>query len=102
MITQAGCPKVPRIRAYHPLRGLSGAFRTGAERHLPICLKPGGYIEITDADPAADAIHVLNAPKNMYGSIFVAAMWSAADDAGYSRDGDHAPGTSPLATDCNW
>jgi hypothetical protein len=46
-------------------------------------LKPGGYIEIADAEPAADAIHVPNAPENSYGSIFfIAAMRSAAD-------GDH-------------
>ena len=73
------------------LRGLSGAFRdwSAIYRQAFQHLKPGGYIEVADADPAADAIHVPNAPKDSYGSIFVAAMRSAADDVGYPRDGDH-------------
>jgi SAM-dependent methyltransferase len=73
------------------LRGLSGAFRdwSSVYRRAFQHLKPGGYIEIADADPAADAIHVPNAPKDSYGSILIAAMRSAADVAGYPRDGDH-------------
>jgi SAM-dependent methyltransferase len=64
------------------LRGLSGAFRdwSAIYRQAFQHLKPGGYIEIADADPAADAIHVPNAPKDSYGSIFVAAMRSATSE----------------------
>jgi SAM-dependent methyltransferase len=73
------------------LRGLSGAFRdwSSVYRRAFQHLKPGGYIEISDADPAADAIHVPNAPKDSFCSILIAAMRSAADVAGYPRDGGH-------------
>ncbi|KAN0072430.1 S-adenosyl-L-methionine-dependent methyltransferase [Elaphomyces granulatus] len=73
------------------LRGLSGAFRdwSSVYRRAFRHLKPGGYIEIADADPAADAIYVPNAPKNSYCSILIATMRSAADVAGYPRDGGH-------------
>jgi hypothetical protein len=61
------------------LRYLLGLYQQ-ASQHL----KPGGDIEIAGADLAADAIYVPNAPKDSYGSIFV-AMQSADDDAEYPR-----------------
>ncbi|KAL5051217.1 hypothetical protein BDW71DRAFT_194268 [Aspergillus fruticulosus] len=69
------------------LRGLAGAFSDWpaiyrqAFRHLI----PGGYIEISDADPAADIVSIPN-PEDSYLSIFTSAMRSAAKTAGYPRD----------------
>ena len=72
------------------IRGLSGAFRdwshiyNQAFKHL----KPGGYIEVSDADPAGDTVEVDNS-DNSYLSIYTSAMRSAADAAGYPRDLSH-------------
>ena len=54
----------PSTRA---LRYLSGLYQQ-ASQHL----KPGGDIEIAGANLATDAIYIPNAPKDSYGSIFVA------------------------------
>ncbi|RDW61895.1 class I SAM-dependent methyltransferase [Aspergillus mulundensis] len=69
------------------LRGLAGAFSDWsvvyrqAFRHLV----PGGYIEISDADPAA---HTVSFPGSgdSYLSIFTSAMRSAAEATGHPRD----------------
>ncbi|KAL2809459.1 S-adenosyl-L-methionine-dependent methyltransferase [Aspergillus granulosus] len=69
------------------LRGLAGAFSDWpalykqAFRHLA----PGGYIEIIDADPAADSVSFLDSGDS-YFSIFASAMRSAAEAAGHPRD----------------
>ena len=72
------------------LRGLSGAFQdwsyiyAQAFKHL----NPGGYIEVSDADPAADTVTLPNS-ENSYLSIYTSAMRSAAETAGYPRDLSH-------------
>ncbi|KAL4926094.1 class I SAM-dependent methyltransferase [Aspergillus undulatus] len=73
------------------LRGLAGAFSDWSSlykqafRHLA----PGGYIEITDADPAADTVSLPGGGGDSYLSIFTAAMRSAADATGHPRDLRH-------------
>ncbi|KAL4917942.1 S-adenosyl-L-methionine-dependent methyltransferase [Aspergillus aurantiobrunneus] len=72
------------------LRGLAGAFSDWSSiykqafRHLA----PGGYIEITDADPAADSVTFPDS-GNSYLSIFASAMRSAAESTGHPRDLRH-------------
>ncbi|KAL5334547.1 S-adenosyl-L-methionine-dependent methyltransferase [Aspergillus crustosus] len=72
------------------LRGLAGAFSdwsslyAQAFRHLT----PGGYIEITDADPAADTVSFPESGDS-YLNIFAAAMRSAAEATGHPRDLHH-------------
>ncbi|KAJ9266690.1 hypothetical protein DTO212C5_6226 [Paecilomyces variotii] len=72
------------------LRSLSGAFRDWGSvyRQAFNHLKPGGYIEVIDADTAAG---VINFPdiRNSYFSILVAAMQSAAERTGFPRNQDH-------------
>lgn len=69
------------------LRGLAGAFSDWASiykqafRHLT----PGGYIEITDADPAADSITFPDSGDSYLG-IYASAMRSAAEASGHPRD----------------
>jgi SAM-dependent methyltransferase len=72
-------------------RGLSGAFTDWAclYRQAFTHLKPGGYVEISDFDLAADVLRMPNAPLNSYFSIFVGAIRSAADEAGYPRGLEH-------------
>ena len=53
------------------LRYLSELYQQASQQ-----LKPGGDIKIAGANLATDAIYVPNAPKDSYGSIFV-AMQSA-------------------------
>ncbi|KAL4952520.1 S-adenosyl-L-methionine-dependent methyltransferase [Aspergillus filifer] len=73
------------------LRGLAGAFSDWsafykqAFRHLA----PGGYIEISDADPAADSVCNPDDPGDSYLAIYSAAMRSAAEAAGHPRDLSH-------------
>lgn len=77
------------------IRGLSGAFRdwshiyNQAFKHL----KPGGYIEVSDYDPAGGSVEVTNSDDS-YLSIYASAMRSAADAAGYPRDLTHLRRTS--------
>ncbi|KAL4760272.1 class I SAM-dependent methyltransferase [Aspergillus foveolatus] len=69
------------------LRGLAGAFSDWSSiyrqafRHLV----PGGYIEISDADPAADAVSFPNSGDS-YLNTLTSAMRSAAETTGYPRD----------------
>ncbi|KAL1969041.1 hypothetical protein VTN77DRAFT_875 [Rasamsonia byssochlamydoides] len=73
------------------MRGLSGAFRNWnavykqAFKHL----KAGGYIEVSDSDPAADITNFPNAPPNSYFNILISAMRNTADAAGFPRGRDH-------------
>ncbi|KKA18536.1 hypothetical protein T310_7508 [Rasamsonia emersonii CBS 393.64] len=73
------------------MRGLSGAFRDWnavykqAFKHL----KAGGYIEVSESDPAADITNIPNAPPNSYFSILMSAMRNTADAAGFPRGRDH-------------
>ncbi|OJJ48805.1 hypothetical protein ASPZODRAFT_129117 [Penicilliopsis zonata CBS 506.65] len=72
------------------LRGLSGAFANWSriyEQGLTH-LKPGGYIEITDMDPAGDTVTFPNA-NDSYLHIYTAAMQAAAREAGTPRDLRH-------------
>ncbi|KAL3458002.1 S-adenosyl-L-methionine-dependent methyltransferase [Aspergillus heterothallicus] len=72
------------------LRGLAGAFSDWSSlykqafRHLT----PGGYIEIVDADPAADSVSFPDSGDS-YLNIFASAMRSAAEAAGHPRDLGH-------------
>lgn len=72
------------------IRGLAGAFSDWsyiykqAFRHLI----PGGYIEISDADPAADTVSLPNSGDS-YLNIYTSAMRSAAEAAGHPRDLRH-------------
>ncbi|KAL3481848.1 S-adenosyl-L-methionine-dependent methyltransferase [Aspergillus californicus] len=72
------------------LRGLAGAFSDWSSiykqafRHLA----PGGYIEITDADPAADSVTFPDS-SDSYLAIFASAMRSAAEAMGHPRDLRH-------------
>ena len=70
-------------------RGLSGAFADWSfiYRQAFTHLKPGGYIEIPDFDLAADVLRTPNTPTNPYSSIFVGAIRSAPDEAGYPHEG---------------
>lgn len=72
------------------LRGLSGAFRDWGYVYQQAFknLKPGGYIEVSDTDPAANTINVPNS-ESSYLSIYASAMQSAAEVAGYPRDLSH-------------
>ncbi|KAL4974324.1 S-adenosyl-L-methionine-dependent methyltransferase [Aspergillus desertorum] len=69
------------------LRGLAGAFSDWsaiyrqAFRHLA----PGGYLEISDADPAADIVSIPNS-RDSHFSIFTSAMRTAAETTGCPRD----------------
>ncbi|KAL2001832.1 hypothetical protein VTN02DRAFT_1152 [Thermoascus thermophilus] len=82
--------------AYHEpfdlvhLRGLSGAFSDWGAiyRRAFHHLKPGGHIEVADADVAADIIDIPNS-RDSYFSIWVSAMHSAAEACGYPRNQDH-------------
>ncbi|KAL4868509.1 hypothetical protein BDV12DRAFT_101899 [Aspergillus spectabilis] len=72
------------------LRGLAGAFSDWSSlyqqafRHLA----PGGYIEISDADPAADSVSFPESGDS-YLTIFASAMRSAAEATGHPRDLRH-------------
>lgn len=72
------------------LRGLSGAFQDWSYIYQQAFknLNPGGYIEVSDADPAADTLTLPNS-NNSYLSIYASAMRSAAETAGYPRDLGH-------------
>lgn len=72
------------------IRGLSGAFSdwNAIYRQAFHHLKPGGHIEVADADIAADIINMPNA-RNSYFNIFVSALQSAAEAAGYPRNQEH-------------
>ncbi|KAL3489428.1 S-adenosyl-L-methionine-dependent methyltransferase [Aspergillus germanicus] len=69
------------------IRGLAGAVSDWcslykqAFRHLG----PGGYIEISDADPAADSVSFPGSGDS-YLNIFASAMRSAAEATGHPRD----------------
>ncbi|KAJ5081360.1 hypothetical protein NUU61_009624 [Penicillium alfredii] len=69
------------------MRGLSGAFQDwhAIYRQAFTHLKPGGYLEVADADPAGDTMTNPDADES-YIRIFAAAMRSAAESAGYPRD----------------
>lgn len=72
------------------IRGLSGAFQDWSSIYEQAFqhLSPGGYIQVSDADPAADTVSLANS-KNSYLSIYASAMRSAAERAGYPRDLGH-------------
>ncbi|KAL4902427.1 hypothetical protein BDW74DRAFT_158552 [Aspergillus multicolor] len=69
------------------LRGLAGAFSdwSAVYRQAFRHLAPGGYIEISDADPAADTVSFFGSGDS-YLSIFTSAMRSAAEATGHPRD----------------
>ncbi|KAL4787797.1 S-adenosyl-L-methionine-dependent methyltransferase [Aspergillus varians] len=72
------------------LRGLSGAFSDWASIYTQAFhhLAPGGYIEISDADPAADSVSFPDSGDS-YLSIYASAMRSAAEATGHPRDLHH-------------
>jgi len=71
------------------IRGLSGAFKNWTYIYTQSLahLKPGGYIEVADFDPAADTI--TGHPELVHLRIYTAALLKAADEAGYPRDLEH-------------
>lgn len=79
------------------LRGLSGAFQDWDAIYAQAFAhcKPGGYIEVADADPAADTIAI--SPLQPCGNetqipalrTYTAALRAAAKAAGYPRDLAH-------------
>lgn len=72
------------------MRGLSGAFRDWNFVYEQAFknLKPGGYIEVSDIDPAGNTINVRNS-ESSYLSIYGSAMRSASELSGYPRDLNH-------------
>lgn len=72
-------------------RGLSGAFSDwpAVYQQAFTHLKPGGYIEVTEFDIAGDRLRTPNAPPNSYLSIYMSAIRSAAEAAGYPRNLEH-------------
>ena len=72
------------------LRGLSGAFTDWpliyqqAYAHL----KPGGYIEVADADPAGDTVFA-SPETSPHLFAYAAALRQTGDDSGYPRDLQH-------------
>lgn len=78
------------------IRGLSGAFQDwNAIYNQAIAhLKPGGYIEVADADPAGDTISSPEAEsesesESSHLRIYARALRAAAAEAGYPRDLGH-------------
>lgn len=61
------------------------AFYTRAFRHL----KPGGILCVADADLTSECLRIPNDPPNSYMSIYLSALRSASDTAGYPRGIDH-------------
>lgn len=72
------------------IRGLSGAFQDwpGIYAQAFTHLKPGGYIEVADADPAGDTISFPEAESSQF-RIYARALRTAAAEAGYPRDLGH-------------
>lgn len=72
-------------------RGLSGAFSDwpAVYQQAYTHLKPGGYIEVSEFDIAGDRLSTPNAPPNSYLSIYMSAIRSAAEAAGYPRNMEH-------------
>jgi trans-aconitate methyltransferase len=73
------------------IRGLSGAFQdwSSVYRNAFAHLKPGGYIEVADADPAADILSPDSQSDSSYLQIYSAALRSAGEASGYLRDCSH-------------
>jgi hypothetical protein len=75
------------------IRGLSGAFQdwSSVYRNAFAHLRPGGYIEVADADPAADIFSPdsSQAGPSSYLQIYSAALRSAGEASGYLRDCSH-------------
>lgn len=72
------------------IRGLSGAFQDWRAIYAQAYahLKPGGHIEVADADPAADTISFPDS-ESSYLRVYAQALRAAADEAGYPRDLGH-------------
>lgn len=74
------------------IRGLSGAFQDWPAIYAQAFthLKPGGYIEVADADPAGDTISFPQADTDSsHLRIYARALRAAAAEAGYPRDLRH-------------
>ncbi|PGH18222.1 hypothetical protein AJ79_00560 [Helicocarpus griseus UAMH5409] len=73
------------------IRGLSGGIADWPALYKQAFarLEPGGSIEVADADFTSGLLNARNAPANSYLSIYISAIRSAADVAGYPRDMDH-------------
>ncbi|EEH10472.1 conserved hypothetical protein [Histoplasma capsulatum G186AR] len=81
---------------HHPfdfihIRGLSGAIADWPALYSQAFknLEPDGRIEIADVDYTSGLLNARNAPANSYMSIYISAIRSAADVAGYPRDLSH-------------
>lgn len=72
------------------IRGLSGAFQDWSAIYAQAYthLKPGGHLEVADADPAADTISFPHSESSSL-RIYAQALRAAADEAGYPRDLQH-------------
>lgn len=73
------------------IRGLSGAFQDWRSiYHQALThLKPGGYIEVADADPAADTVSFRQAEPSSSLRVYASALRAAAAESGYPRDLHH-------------
>ncbi|KAJ5693382.1 hypothetical protein N7462_002805 [Penicillium macrosclerotiorum] len=73
------------------MRGLSGAFPDwhSIYQQAHAHLKPGGYIEVADADPAGDTVSFSASSATSYLNIYAAALRAAATEVGYPRDLHH-------------
>lgn len=72
-------------------RGLAGAISNWPNLYCQAFkhLKPGGTIQISESELAANSIRIPNAPPNSYLSIYLSALQSAADVSGYSAGWNH-------------
>ncbi|EEQ85946.1 TAM domain methyltransferase [Blastomyces dermatitidis ER-3] len=89
---------------HHPfdfihIRGLSGAIADWPSLYSQAFknLEPDGHIEVADVDYTSGLLNARNAPANSYLSIFLSAIRSAADVAGYPRDLSHLRMTALVA-----
>ncbi|KAJ5641532.1 hypothetical protein N7490_005532 [Penicillium lividum] len=71
------------------IRGLSGAFKDwhGIYQQAFTHLKPGGYIEIADTDPAGDTVTTEGNTPNL--QIYASALRTIGEASGYPRDLHH-------------
>ncbi|KAJ6021598.1 hypothetical protein N7540_007102 [Penicillium herquei] len=73
------------------IRGLSGAFNDwpAIYRQAQAHLKPGGYLEVSETDPAGETISIEAESETPNLAIFASALREAGQAAGYPRDLHH-------------
>ncbi|PGH23181.1 hypothetical protein AJ80_02711 [Polytolypa hystricis UAMH7299] len=80
------------------IRGLSGGIQDWPALYKRVFthIRPGGAVQVSDGDLAAGLLRTLSSAPDSYLSIYLAAVRSAADVAGYPRGLEHLQ-TSALA-----